>query len=574
MNSRLNGKSKYILVVIIWSFLWILRIVNLDADVQGYDISCYLPLDEGYYAMDAIKITRPDLTLKQQIVDTTGIVQWDSAVSCLTTIFCTISFFLFGNNYYGLRMSVFFVGTIIAALIYIILHKEKADDVSKCAVLGSMLTSYAFLQACRVVEPSIIRSLCVIILLYVFYINNQKGRNGYFALGICTAMSIALGYPTNLFIIAACGCLMIYEVICLQGNFGRLLFRYVCGGISGYIASEILCVAIQGRFFIEDFIRVVLKKEVSRIGISLGSIKCGIFEYVRANCFMYCPILAVLSIMALLYCLYSGWVKKERFRMITALMFFFHFLQSIVTNDFTNRKSITIFPVILLNIFFMIKERDEVKSLVGSWPKRVRIISSFLVLIVTVLVFALTTMRILRIESLDLPEGYKYAILVFNVISMLLGLLYFWFQKCRNSKYLVVVLLIVSWIPGMLLSYRAIGMMNKTEKETMIELNELVGENYVLGGFPYSACLYNEIIPLSSVYDAYLGDPYKIRAQMLLENESVNYYLGYQSVELIDSWLEGTEYKWVLVEELETDFRFSDRDADCNNLFLYKKVKK
>ena len=41
--------------------IYFLRVINLDADVLPYPASEYMQPDEGYYAVDAIRIARPEM---------------------------------------------------------------------------------------------------------------------------------------------------------------------------------------------------------------------------------------------------------------------------------------------------------------------------------------------------------------------------------------------------------------------------------------------------------------------------------------------------------------------------------
>ena len=54
------------------------------------------------------------------------------------------------------------------------------------------------------------------------------------------------------------------------------------------------------------------------------------------------------------------------------------------------------------------------------------------------------------------------------------------------------------------------------DKEIMVELNTYVGDNYVLGGYPFAYCLYNDIIPASSTYDKFFPEEREERARKLL----------------------------------------------------------
>lgn len=567
-------KKRSLCIVLVLAAVWFLRIINLDADLPGYDVSQYMPLDEGYYAMDAIKTVRPELVQKTELIDSTGLVQWDAGVSCFTTMLCTVSLFLFGNNYYGLRMASFFGGSLVLLLLLLILVKEKTDRTTKAVILGLAFTSFAFLEACRVVEPSMARMVFAMLMCYAFWKYREPKGYEYFVFGILSAVSVALAYPTNVFIIGAAGAMIILDKIRFQQKFFKNCAWYAAGGIFGWLVGEGICFLVQGRFFIQDFIRVVWEKDVSRVSFGLGSIKDGILRYLESNLFIYCPLLLILAALGVIYCACTGWQKKDRFRLFISGMAALHFLQSVFTNDFAYRKTIVIFPVLLLNILFLVKERNEIRNYFETKSVRVRLASRLALAVLSLAVLLLCTDRMFWIDPAMLPKDYPIAIVLLNISSVAAWNLCFWSRKQAAVTSLAAMGMVLALIPGLLMSGFALFGLNKTEKQAMLELNELVGENYVLGGFPYAYCLYNQIIPLSGVYDSYLGESYMERGRQLTELPEVQYYLGYQSEELINQWLEGTEYEWVLVQQMKTDFYFSDRVDGENDVFLYQKTEK
>ena len=115
----------------------------------------------------------------------------------------------------------------------------------------------------------------------------------------------------------------------------------------------------------------------------------------------------------------------------------------------------------------------------------------------------------------------------------------------------------------------------KTYKQCMIDIGNTVGDSYVMGGFPYSVCLYNDIIPISNAYDAYLGDTYNARAKKLLEKEEVEYYIGvYDSTETIDIWLEDTKYEWQPIKEYTHAYRYEKGPSKFDTFYLFRKAQR
>jgi len=78
----------------------------LDGDLPVWNIANYTPLDEGAYAMQAIQNVNPQTVYKINQIDSDEFRQWNSSMCLMNTMFNTVTLKLFGDNYYGLRLSL------------------------------------------------------------------------------------------------------------------------------------------------------------------------------------------------------------------------------------------------------------------------------------------------------------------------------------------------------------------------------------------------------------------------------------------------------------------------------------
>ncbi len=568
---------------VILVMLLALRIVNLDADLPNYELSKYMPLDEGYYAQDAIRIVRSEITDKQHIIDDTQIKQWTSSESCLTTVFCAISLAIFGNNYYGLRLSMVIISAMIECMVALSFLKIQSDEETgkdglTFLLLAIMTINYGFFLGGRVVEPSLTRSLCVTALFMLYATFFRKTAYCLELLGAASVWTIVLGYASNAFAVLAGGLMILAGWIWSRRISIKPLIKYIIGCMCGYISGEIIYYVVQGRFFVLDFLKDFSNYSGGLFSFSIKSFVYNVRDYASSNIFVFCPLLLWISLIAVIWNLYFGMAKQKDIPLFLAFIAIAHFAQSAVSSDFGERKSVLILPILILNIYSFACDCDSLPQMLYNVNalKRRFVLSALGIIGLGFIVCSIIRMK--RTPYSIIPAPGKPFFIAMDLLQAILIICILLFGKYGKKIWLTKLFLgsaFIILLPNIVADKALLFDYEKTYKQCMIDIGSTIGDNYVMGGFPYSVCLYNDIVPVSNSYDAYLGESYNVRAKKLLEKEEIKYFIGvYESTEVIDEWLEGTEYEWKLVKEYTHAYKYEEGPSRFDRFYLFRKEKR
>ena len=573
----LKRKHFGILLIIATMLIFGIRIINLDADVPAYELGYYMQFDEGFYAVDGIKIARPEMVAVQQAVDDTGLRQWPTSDSWIVTVMVALSLRLFGNNYYGLRMSSVIQGFLILVMLLLIMLRERRENHYFEVVFPSLilLSSYGFLLATRIVEPSIGRCFFLMLFLLIGYFQERGNKPGLFTYGVVAMVCVVLSYPTNIFIIGAAGCQILYKLILGRktlADFIKKLLIFVGGMTAGYAICEPLYYMAEGTTFASRFVLDVSKQAGSLIVLSPSAFKNNICDYLKSNTVIYTPAIVVLITVGIVWCAYKGIKEKQGFYALVFFTVVMHAAQSVLVSDFVARKSVVIFPAFLLCLFLLIRDYDE--ALLKIKNCRYSRLFTFFWLIETAVMMYFSYRKIWVISDCLTTPVLKMILVAFMELQLALLAVLILTVKKDGKKAVVVAFMIITIIPAVIMSIKTVFCSEKTEKAAMIDIGSIVGDKCVLGGFPYCACLYNDIIPMSGMYDYYLDEEYDTRNRFLMAKDEVQYFVGFKEDERLATWSEGTEYEWELVKEYKTSFYLPDRSDETNNYYLYRKVRK
>ncbi len=567
---RINKNSLPICLLLV---LFCLRIAYLDLDSPTYSMLHYTRADEGHYAMQAIKNIMFEELQSAQTLDGGQYRTWDSSACFLCTLFCSITLKLFGKNFYGLRLAAFFAGAISYYLTLKLISNEEKKKNPKAhwvlLIVGiCILFNFPYLISCRFIDPGIFRIMLLCITMYLVWKDcNSINEPRYFLLGIASTLSIVWGYLTNIFVFVPVAMLLLHDLINKQ-KIGKKLKNLVLGIVISYFIGEICIYVTQKTTFIATSLRICQAMGDSRLSFSLYDIIYNLNNLCMGNIFSYNAIFAILSIISVIYVLFSGYKKNDKFRIWLAWLIIGFFVQSIFTNDTLIRKSIVIY--LFLMVAFAYTAIDFVD--IREYFTRLSNLKKSVIYIVLVLAgmgwFILSNRRLGLIEEIDFSSSQKAIFIGLNIMIVCLLFLGLILIKRIPRKGLGILVMLMI-LPEIFLGCKYFSEAEYGDKEIMIELNEYVGENYVLGGYPFAYCLYNNIIPLSSNYDKFFPEEREERAKLLLQNDLVKYYLGNYNKEMIDGWLEGTPYEWALVKIFDEKARdYGGR----NTIYLYEKV--
>lgn len=605
------AENKNNIIVCLLLCLFCLRTIHLDLDSPTYALLQYTRVDEGHYAMQALRtIMRDEMELVEQ-ADGGLYETWNSSASFLNTVFCTLTLSLFGKTYYGLRMAPFMAGFLSFALIlwmiageekllYMRQFPEKRRPFGWVLLVtgGGMLLNFPYLIACRFNDPGIFRILTIVCTLFFVWKSCGKpgrqkateqegrkdgsGRPGYFWLGFLSILCVVWGYATNIFVFVPAGVLLLMEV--KEGILARpkgekdksalkKTGKMAAGVLAGYLGGEAVIYLAQGTTFMATFFRINRTMGETRVSFRLGGLVNNILQLSMGNIFSYNAVFMALSIISVLYVLVSGHRKKDRFRIYLAWLSVGFAAQSMFTNDALIRKSIVIYPVLVLTVALFLMDLINGQEQFGRILKRKKGIVSLVIVVMGGMWFYIAVRRLGLIEEIDLPGMHKKVLIGLNAAAFCLcmsAMLLITVCKGRKRGAACILVLAAMIMPDLFLTGHYYRTADYEDKEIMEEMQSLIGNNFVLGGYPYGYCFYNDIIPASSTYDKFLPEEREERAKVLLGSDRKVFFLGNDEKELIDGWLVNGEDEWVLVKVFEETMRdYGGR----TRLYLYERKK-
>ncbi len=279
-----------------------------------------------------------------------------------------------------------------------------------------------------------------------------------------------------------------------------------------------------------------------------------------------------LGILSVIYCLVSGVAKRDRFRVLVGALVGSHAAQSVLTNDFAWRKTVVIFPILLLSLFYLYRDRMGIRAWLSQVPLWLRFLFGGMVLVAGGIGAVAYCIRLRQMTDGDMSPAVRTFFLLSTAVIWLGMLLWLCLKKKWARRWIWICLAVPMLLSNLFYDGVYVWGEQTTSRDAMVSLGEVANDRYVLGGFPYSFCLYNRIIPVSSVYDAYLGDSYTERNRRLALSNDPIYFLGYRDYEpMIQGWLEGSPYRWVPVWEYGIDYEMSAISLN-GPLTLYQKV--
>lgn len=556
-------KKRY--VVIVSLILLCLRILCLEHDIPNWQIAYYTPLDEGCYAMQGMYMARPDWKGQIDELGTDGLKEWNSAVSFSLTLCTALTMRIWGNNYYGLWMAEALAGIFVSLIVLWLIYQQRKDKNWHWGYLCALFLlafNFSFLLATRIAEPSVFRSL--LIMLGVWYVFQKRETSNFGILGALCTSAVVWGYVTNVFVFIAAATLLGYlffsgekKKACRGGA------AFICGCIIFFLFSEGIMYLVQKRTFLQDTLRVVLGHETKRVAVTYDAITENIKAIFSSNMFAYNIVFFVVAAVSVFYCLGAGIRKRKPEWLYSAMVAVGFIIQGIFTTDFLQRKSIVIFPVLVLCIGIFVMNISV--YITGKKPRYF-----FILLCLALMVFEVrhSFQRIMNLAEEDMPDIFKAMLLGTLAVSIFVFTITLLTGK---HKIILAGKIAALLLPDVLMDYKYIIQTNDTEKQTMLELAQIVGNDYVLG-LGYSYCLYNDIIPASNVYDAYYEDDYIKRSAELCREGKVKYYLSYAGTDYMKNFVADQKHTWIKIRDFATDYNDGPGESELHDIGLFQYI--
>lgn len=508
-----------VLLVILWLALFSMRIIHLDSDMPNYGIAFYQQIDEGPYVYLALHemnygCINPDIRVTEVNQYTSPHLRMNIIGNLLTYITLRI----FGNNYYGLRMSSVICMLINYLLIYLILCRIKKKYVdgyndSKYVLVGlfGILTlDFTFVLASRIVETSIYRMLLVLLGIYVSFALEKRPNMKFFLLGIISMFSVFGVYITNIFFVVSC--IAVIGINFIINNKRKAIIEFIFYSF-GSVLVILMCDLYMRLFWNEGLIENCLQI-VNNFSNVEGYVDASVFNrvYYIINFFassfnMYNPgiLLLFLSVFPIVFLYFFK--QKDENMLLMVFSYIFLFIQTVISEDYIIRKSIIVVPIIIFMVYIGFFNLEQY---VGEWNKKKKFIYSLYVNLCSFLILSIYIYRFKFMKdgsSDDFSKWDKRIIFVLAVFVVLFIMNYLmmriWSGNYINIKIWCILLGGLLSI-SIYMNFKFIYSNNTySDREIMIELQDIPKEsNYIVGQYMQSFSLYNDCIPVVNYHDA------------------------------------------------------------------------
>ncbi|MCL4581090.1 hypothetical protein YWH7199_06540 [Fusobacterium nucleatum YWH7199] len=520
------------LIYLLLLLLFLIRIINIEADIPQTYLVDYSSTDEGIYGNLALNLQNWGSLMHP--LKMSGITLEQNLQIILDIIGNTVIYvfmFIFGDNYYGFRLGIVFVA--LLTLIFIVLSIKKLKEnyginhhYFEILTLLFLDINFIFYSASRVVEPTIFRLFFSSIIIYI-YISVKRNSLRSFLIGLFTTISIFLVYINNTFLILG---IVIYILILLfmkqkKEAIQNMIYGLV-GVITGILLSEIYYLAVWDTEAFKNLFEVI-KSFNSDINYTIVAANTKVsytfylliylkrvIKFFSSNLFFY-SLPAFSLVIASLYNLKKFFKEEKKDYFFCLSMIVALFIQTLVSEDFINRKSIVLLPFIIyicINYIILYQRKEVSLSLYNVGE------ISFLILCIV-------------IQKIYLPfSGYagfntndKVIVILYILIPTIIFLLSF---SMRWSYKFLISMFLVFCLGNMLFIYRYyFRNIYFYDKEMMISLDKY-GNQIILGEYINGYTLYNNIRTLPITRE---------ETKKLMDTGNFYYYFDYSDVQ---NWLD------------------------------------
>lgn len=582
--------KKYVTLTYIFIFIifFVARLLFLDEDLPPWGIINYQPVDEGAYSMLALNLYNyGEISPEVLGGDVEYITSPHIRTNILGNFFVYVGLKLLGDNYWGLRIGSVVCGFfILAILLAIIDHLSKARGISPrfrhALNIGCLLyftLDFNFTMACRVMETSIYRLLLIMLIILAFVKIREKIFIKFLVLTLLTTFSVFGVYITNVFV-----CLAIFITLIGYGiKYGKKSFfkgfsGMICGGILMLIPLEIYYIKVWDTLAIKNMFSAITAFS-TQAGYTLNSsfwtiIKTSV-HFLASNVNLYNITLLAAMILSIPYLLYLIIKHKDLTVLFLVSLVVSLYLQTLVSEDYIVRKYIIVYPVLLILLCIVATHRWHIKSLLirmfnGSHGMRNRfllVIYMILSIIICLGVFIFRFYRIADGTKNDFKDIDILMIVLMGCLSLALfiGSIYKYIKGKRIIfTFIGCILCALSIHVYLSINYIYFNR-SYTEKQCMIDIGQIVGNDYVIGSFfPMGYTLYNDIKPIITSTDIMVQayDEYPDLWCLDYTDQGDSGLRGYLDSLFIDS-----EYQLINYKNFERNF---STFGICRDVALYK----
>jgi len=452
-----------------------------------------------------------------------------------------VSFHMFGDNYYGLRMPMVLIGFLNLSVLGIVLlelrkqygKRTSAEMWGIIGILMLMSHHFYFYLSSRTVEPSTLRMFFAQLTMLIWLKSKKKGKLCFFLMGICITVSVFLVYVTNVFLYLAAGLLLL--LIWKNDGF-KQFFQNTCAFVAGtlilFVVAEVYYYVVWDTFAVANLLASIgVFSGVSGYEITSGGILSilwgmlrGAIRYFSSNFFLYSPALLTAILLIFPVAVWSVIREKDKDIFFLVAIPVSFLLQTMVSEDYIWRKFLVVCPFVMYLTYWGVLNREKIGCLIngykewcGNITEKNRRIGELIIpgyIILSALASVCVAFyRFNIIEGLgerDFASIDKLLVLVLGCLPILIWAAFAIITLIKNKAFSanksVLLLGGTSLLLGLSLLFVHVWH-NPTfeERDSMISLSEehdLDGK-YVIGDFVIGITLYNDLKPVMQPHTSY-----------------------------------------------------------------------
>lgn len=586
-----NKKNAWICILLFFLFI-ISRLLFLDEDLPPWGIINYQPIDEGSYAILALNqynygAISPDVFDG----DVEYIVSPHVRTNIIGNVITYIGLRLFGDTYWGLRMGSVLCGFFIFALSLLIFKeldklyssKPRYLQYIKYGFMIYQILDFSFLMACRVMETSIFRAVFVSACIYFFIKLKDRPFLNYFVLGILITISVFGVYITNVFLYLSIALTIIfYGIQNGKRHFGLASSGIISGSLIALVPLELYYYLVWNTSVIKNMFEAIFdfsSQDGYEITFSFWVLLRSTVHFIASNVNLYNIGFFSILLICLPYLLFLIIRKKDITIFFSLSMFFSFYLQTLVSEDYIVRKYIVLYPVFVILVYIIVLEYVSNRNLIINFLKlfenKKRLFAYFYITLCTIVGGLIIYFRFRIISDGTIYDFSKDDILVISLLNIicliLIGIIGMNILK-RNIIVLrcFIFTLFFSCSIHMYLDLKYVYTSRTYyEKECMVELGKIVGDDYVVGTFfPIGYTLYNDVKPIVTTTEKWVNcvERYPSVWSIDYNDTGIEGVRGY-----LDSIFEDSQYTLVEYKRLERNFLTFGKYRDVT---LYKAERK
>lgn len=546
---RVVDKVPLWVLVLVFLAAFSLRAVGLESDLPSLGVGMTSLLDQGTYSKQAINFFEYGSWTQAGEYE---VAQQDAHKSIvLGSLLQIATMFLFGDNYIGFRLPYLIFALLSLLLAFLVVKRVllivgASTTAVKCSILGLgivLVFDFPFHVASLAVDSSIVRLFANLLFLYIALNLDHALRCNSFLLGFVAVANVFFVYFSSVTTGGVLVFLLFWLLWKKQFRKARTFFLF---GFLGTLAAVFLAEAYYLLAWGQEAFYTAYSGLFSfseRLDPSQSSDTSALFHYFKnglvmwtSNPFFFSPFLLGLSLVSLFCNIVYAFKEKSTVHFLLVSFVLLFFAQAILASDWNIRKTICVYPILLVGCVLFLYQLST------YWRERFVCTRPAVLVFGTIIFAALFILLVLAAYGVradfmqlaptpgsflaDFQKGELRIAVISSIIQsalfivVLFGVLFRVLRERADEKYFarppqhaerkmkrkgfsVTAFMLCAGISVAVLVNAAFswkyfyGKPTFTEKEAMVQIGELIDDEYAAGPFPYSYSLYNDIKPLS-----------------------------------------------------------------------------